>query len=155
MYRDAMVTQLRELIEGHLKEQGLVLVDFICRRQGGNLILQVLADRPEGGIDIDTCARLNNELGVILDERNLVEESYILEVSSPGLDRPLKTRVDFLRCLNREAVFYLSTPTKERIEWQGVIKAVTEESVLIEGAGGKIEIPLNVINKARQVIVKT
>jgi len=155
MYRDALIPQLSEIIESYLKEQGVLLVDFNYRREGRNLVLCVLADYPEGGIDIDTCARLNRELGNILEEKNILQEYYILEVSSPGLDRPLKTRADFLRCLKREAVLYLSSPVKERIEWQGIIKAVTEDSVFIDKDGGEIGIPLNIINKAKQVIRKS
>jgi ribosome maturation factor RimP len=152
MYNDTIIAALRELIEGYLQGQGLVLVDLVLRREGRNLVLRVLADRPEGGIDIDTCTRLNSELGLILDEKKIFQEGYLLEVSSPGLDRPLKTRGDFLRCLKREAVFFLSQPVRDRMEWQGVIKAVREETVLIERSGEEIEIPLGVINKAKQLI---
>lgn len=152
MYRDSVILQLQGLIEEHLKGQGMLLVDLICRREGRNLMLRVLADYPQGGIDIDTCARLNNELGAILEEKDIIGESYVLEVSSPGLDRPLKSREDFLRCLGREAVFYLSGPVRERIQWQGVIKETGEESVLIESSGDEISIPLALINKARQIV---
>ncbi len=152
MYRDTLIPQLRELIENYLEGQGLVLVDLICRREGRNPVLRVLADRPEGGIDLNTCASLNHELGMILDEKNILQEGYLLEVSSPGLDRPLRTKADFLRCLKIEAVFFLSQPVRDKIEWQGVIKRVSEETVLIERSGEEIEIPLSVINKAKQII---
>ena len=152
MYNDSVILQLRGLIEGHLKGQGMLLVDLVCRREGKNLMLRVLADYPQGGIDIDACARLNNELGGILEENDIIGESYVLEVSSPGLDRPLKNREDFLRCLGREAVFYLSGPVKERIQWQGVIKEVGEDGVLIESSEDAISIPLAFINKARQIV---
>lgn len=155
MYRDAVILELRGLIEEHLRGQGLLLVDLICHREGRNLILRVLADYPRGGIDVDTCARLNNELGAILEGKDIIGESYILEVSSPGLDRPLKSGEDFLRCIKREAVFYLSEPVKKKIEWQGVIKEVGEDAVLIESSGEEISIPLTLINKARQIIAKT
>ncbi|MFA5114580.1 MAG: ribosome maturation factor RimP [Candidatus Omnitrophota bacterium] len=152
MYRDSVILELRGLIEEHLKGQGLFLVDLICRREGRNLMLRVLVDYPLGGIDIDTCARLNNELGAILEEKDIIGESYILEVSSPGLDRSLKSREDFRRCLGREAVFYLSGSVKERIEWRGVIKEIGEDGILIESSGDEISIPLALINKARQIV---
>lgn len=152
MYWDDQTTELEVLVKEYLAGQGLVLVELICRRQGQGKILQILVDQPEGGISIDTCARLNRELGAILDEKDILGERYILEVASPGLDRPLKIKADFLRCLKKEAVFYLSGPLKGSIQWQGVIESVTEETVFIEKSGERVGIPLNLINRAKQII---
>ena len=152
MYRDDLAATLRELIEKYLLGQGVELVELILRRQGRGLYLGVLADLPEGNIDIGTCARLNRELGMILEEKNIMPEFYTLEVASPGLDRPLATKADFLRCLKREVVFFLSSPVKDKIEWQGLIKSVSDEAVLIERAGEEFEIPLSSINKGKQII---
>lgn len=85
-----------------MKNQNLDLVDIIYRYEGRGLVLRVLVDKPEGGITLDECAGLNNEISRILDEKDMLQQRYILEVSSPGLDRPLNSKNDFLRCINKE-----------------------------------------------------
>ena len=78
--------------------------------------------------------------------------NYSLEVSSPGLDRPLKTKKDFLRVSGREVVFYLSENLHGKKEHQGVIKDVSEEKVEVQTKSGLVSIPFKIINKAVQII---
>ncbi len=79
-------------------------------------------------------------------------DKYILEVSSPGLDRPLKTKSDFLRCINRKAKFFLLESIKGKIELDGIITKVEDDSVYIDIDGDIIEIPLVKVNKAKQLL---
>lgn len=144
--------ELNRIIGDYLKNQGLDLVELLCRYEGRDLFLRILVDRPEGGISLDECASLNNELSRILDEQDILKEGYILEVSSPGLDRPLKNKHDFLRCLNRRARFFLLEPVKGKIELEGTISKVTDDSVYVNIETDIIEIPLIKINKARQAV---
>lgn len=152
MDRQELISQLKALAEGFLKERGLDLVDIIYRYEGRDLILQLLVDKPEGGISLGECAYINQELSRILDEKDMLQARYILEVSSPGIDRPLKERQDFLRCLNRRARFFLNQAVNGKIEWEGTIVKVGQESVYVDTASGTLEIPLSGINKAKQVI---
>ncbi len=144
--------QVLAIAEEYLKAQGLELVDIICRYEGRDLFLRILADRPEGGINMDECAMINKELGAVLEEKNIVQERYILEVSSPGLDRPLKTRGDFNRNLNSKAKFFLNEPINEKIEWDGIIKVAAENEILVDINGTEVAIPLSKINKAKLLI---
>lgn len=144
--------ELNRIIGDYLKNQGLDLVELLCRYEGRDLFLRILVDKPEGGISLDECASLNNELSRILDEQDILKEGYILEVSSPGLDRPLKNKHDFLRCLNRRARFFLLEPVKGKIELEGTISKVTDDSVYVNIETDIIEIPLIKINKARQAV---
>jgi ribosome maturation factor RimP len=150
MDKEALIEQLRVIIDDYVQSQGLILVELMHRYEGKDLVLRVLADRPEGGISLDECAFLNREIGRILDEKNIPLEKYLLEVSSPGIDRLLKTKSDFLRCLNKKALVFLKEPVQGKIEWSGNITQVTDNSVFIDNAGNLLEIPLLFINKAKQ-----
>jgi len=144
--------ELKQIIKEFLESEGLELVDLIYRHEGRDLFLRVLADKPEGGITLDECARLNYEISLILDEKNILNERYILEVFSPGLDRPLSTRNDFTRCKNKKAKFFLNEPVFGKLEWDGVINRVEGGSVFIDIGGNILEMPIFKINKAKQLI---
>lgn len=152
MDRQELIAELKNIIGDYLKIQGLDLVDFIYRYEGRNLILRILVDRFEGGITLDECAKLNGQINNLLDEKDILQTRYILEVSSPGLDRALKTKNDFLRCINRRARFFLNESINGKIELEGLICKVENDSVYIESRNELIEIPLTKINKAKQVI---
>ena len=152
MDRYEVVAQLEELIGEYLLDQGLVLVELIYRHEGRDLFLRVLADWPRGGITVGECSRLNRELGAMLEEKNILQDRSIMEVSSPGLDRPLKNEFDFTRCLNRRARFFLNAAIKDRIEWVGVITEVKNNVVFVAIDNAMLEIPLSSINKAQQII---
>lgn len=152
MGRDEIISELNDFIAGFLKEQGLELVELTYRQEGRDLVLRVLVDKPEGGISLGECTLVNNRLGVSLEEKGIIQESYILEVSSPGLDRPLKTKADFLRYRGRAAKFFLNTPIEGRIELDGAIIDADDETVRVEIAGRQVAIPLSCINKAKQLI---
>jgi ribosome maturation factor RimP len=139
------------LIREFLSAQGLDFVELTFRREGRNLIVRLLADRPEGGITMGECTEINRRLAYALEEKNLIPGSYILEVNSPGLDRPLKTKQDFTRCLNRQAKFFLAEPINGRIEMDGLIQEVFEDSVDVLSPAGITRIPYAAIHKAQQL----
>jgi ribosome maturation factor RimP len=152
MNRQAIINELKIIICDYLKNQGLDLVELIYRYEGRDLILKILVDKPEGGISLDECADLNNEISRILDEKNILQQSYILEVSSPGLDRPLTAKCDFLRCINRKVRFFLSECIEGKKELEGVILKVEDDTVYIDVQGNCLAIPLAKIDKAKQTI---
>jgi len=154
MDRDTLINELKSIIADYLGTEGLDLVDFIYRYAGRDLVLRILADKPQGGISIDECAYLNKEISRILDEKGILQEGYILEVCSPGLDRPLISRNDFLRCMNRRARFFLKEAINGKLELEGVINKVVDETVYIEAEDGIIEVPLSRILKAKQILEK-
>ena len=152
MDRQEIIAELRNIIGDYLKIQGLDLVDLILRHEGRDSIVRILVDRPEGGITVGECAKLNIQTSNLLDEKDILQTRYILEVASPGLDRPLKTKNDFLRCINRRARFFLNESINSKIELEGVISKVENDLVYIESNNEIIEIPLTKINKAKRVI---
>lgn len=151
MDRQAIIEELRNIITGYLEARQIDLVDFIYRYEGANLILRLLVDKPEGGISLGECALLNTEIGRILDENDAVQQRYILEVSSPGLDRPLKTKKDFSRCIDKRLKIFLNEEINAGLELEGIVKRIEGDSVYIEINTEQIEIPLSNINKAKQV----
>jgi ribosome maturation factor RimP len=152
MDKEGLADSLNILLAEYLDQRGFVLVEMACRHEQGGMALRLLADRLEGGITLDDCASLNREIGSLLDERGLILGGYILEISSPGLDRPLKSVGDFRRNLKGEAKFFLSAPVEGRIEWDGQIESVNEQSVFIKSKDKAVEVPLCRINKAKLIV---
>jgi ribosome maturation factor RimP len=152
MDRQELSDKLKTIFEDYLKPRNLELVDLNFRYEGRNMVLRVLADRPEGGITLGECSNLNRELGFLLDENNIIESSYLLEVSSPGIDRPLKTKSDFNRAMNKKAKFFLNDLVEGKLEWDGIITGVNNEAVFINSGIFALEIPLTKIVKAKLLI---
>jgi len=152
MDREVLINDFKAFLEGFLRERNLDFVELIYRYEGRDLFLRVLVDKFNGGITLDECAGLNRELGAILDEKNILENRFILEVSSPGLDRDLKTENDFKRSINKRVRFFLNDYIKAKLEWEGVVHKVDGTVVSVDTGNGLIEVPLVKINKAKQEI---
>ena len=150
MDRELLYEKLKGIIADFIESQGLILVDIIFRREGKDSFLRILADRPQGGISLQDCAQLSNQIGVLLDREGLLYERYILEVSSPGIDRPLKTKDDFSRCVDKDAVFFLKEPIKGSLEIEARIVEVNIDAVKIKTDNNLMDIPLDSIVKAKQ-----
>jgi ribosome maturation factor RimP len=144
--------RLKAVVVDYLKGENTILVDLSLRPRGRKFILRILVDEPGGGITLDRCAYLNNTISQLLDQENLIEKSYILEVSSPGTDRPLLSREDFARCVNRKVRIFLNEPQGQINEILGVIISVAEAGLNLDSGGEVQQIPFNQIRKAKQVI---
>jgi len=152
MDKEGLISELRANLEGFFKERSLDLVDIIYRYEGGDLFLRILADKPEGGITIGECASINRDIAAMLDEKDFIKDRYILEVSSPGLDRPLASERDFLRSINKKLKFFLNELINGKLEWDGVVSKVDGNIVYVNTGESVIEVPLDKINKAKQII---
>ena len=152
MDKEQLINELKVIIEGYLKEKNLELVELVCRREARGLVVRILVDRPEGGINLGECASLNRGIGNLFDEKEILQEGYILEVFSPGLDRPLAAKNDFLRALNKKAKFFLNEGIEGKLEIDAVIVGVDNEGIQVNASGREINIPLAKINKAKQLI---
>ena len=146
--------KIKNLIEPFFEQSGLDLVELNCRRQGKDYAILILADRPNGGITIEECARLNHSIsGVLEEQQKLMEQNYSLEVSSPGIDRPLKSFKDFKRVVNAEIRFFLTSPLEGKWEHWGVLKEVHEDSLVVDTSNNPtMIILLSQINKGLQII---
>jgi len=92
-----LIEQIEKLVQPILDDLGLELVDLIYQRENRGWLLRFFLDRETGGITLDDCAEASREISAILDVEDIIATAYNLEVSSPGLDRPLKKARDFER----------------------------------------------------------
>ena len=144
--------RIRELASTVLEAGGFELVDVQVGGLGSRTIVKVLADRP-GGILLDECAALSRQLSPLLDNADLIPHRYTLEVSSPGLGRPLVTERDFRRRIGELIkVHHLKADGKET-ESQGKLLDCEEEKILIETEAGIQTVSLSAIKKAKVVIL--
>lgn len=153
-----MVLKLKPLFASCLEQKGFVLVDLrFFKDHLGQPILEVLADRAEGGITLDECVDLNKELMAVTQGSGCLQQDYVLDVSSPGLDRPLAGFADFLRVKGREVKIFLKEAINGRMEYQGFVEFVDRDKIVVKTVKKKeiitIEIPLDKVNKAKQVIL--
>jgi len=139
-----IIEKIRELISNLLLENKMELVDILYRREAGNMVLRLLVDK-EGGITLDDCAKLNEDVGNILDQENAMPDKYLLEVSSPGLDRHLKTKRDFQRVIGQRINVHTYEPIEDRRDYNGEVSEVDDENVIVSG----VKIPLKKISKAK------
>lgn len=139
-----------EALVGKLADRsGLELVECDLFRAGRRLILRVFVDK-EGGIALDDCQKLSRELGTALDLEDLIPQAYTLEVSSPGVDRPLRTTRDFLRNRGRTLRLGLSEPLAGKKAVSGKLLDADDEKIELELAGGeKAEVKRSAVLQAK------
>lgn len=154
MAKSGGIPALIELIEPLVRERGYDLVDLVWGNSFRRRTLAAYIDKP-GGVLVDDCQSLAREIGKFLDEQDLVQSSYVLEVSSPGAERPLKTDKDFLYFVGRYALVRTKEPLEEigRNEVYGYLRGLMEDRVLLETEQGvQLSIPRENIAKARLAI---
>ncbi|MEJ5186420.1 MAG: ribosome maturation factor RimP [Candidatus Geothermincolales bacterium] len=141
--------RLEELIEPIVRDEGVELVSVLVTRRGGRLVVSVCLDR-DGGIDIDTCAELSDEIGRHMDVLDLIKEGYDLEVSSPGVDRVLQKPREYRHFRGREVEVTLREPYRGEYKILGVLADSDEEGLVLRLADGKmVNFPFQVVKKTR------
>jgi len=143
---------IQKFITPLMNELSVELVELNIRRQNRVIVIDVIVDKPQGGITLAECSLVNQKLSQGLEGKDLIEEDFTVEVSSPGLDRPLKTVKDFLRNVGKNVRFDLSEQVEEKKEHSGIIKEVMESKIIVKINKNLIAIPIITINKAVQVI---
>lgn len=143
-----IVDRVQELAAGYLADNGLELVEITYRREQGGMTLRLLVDTPSG-VTIDECEALNKFLGELLDREDVIQEHYVIEVSSPGLDRPMKADRDFERALDKALEITTYEPVDGRKTHEGRLVGMNKEEIVIESKGISTVIPRNRIALAR------
>ena len=142
--KTAIDRRLAEIITPVIEDLGFELVRV--RLQGGKTAtLQIMADRPEGGINVDDCGDISTAVSAVLDVEDPIEDNYRLEVSSPGIDRPLTRIKDFVTFEGYEVRLETNQPIDGRKRFKGVLAGVEGDEVLlnIDEAGTTQTIGLN------------
>ena len=148
---NSVIVKVTALAEPIVQEMGLELFDVEYVKERDTWYLRVYIDK-EQGVDLDDCTRVSIALSGALDLKDLIPQSYLLEVSSPGLERPLKNKSDFLKYHGR----LVSIETTEKIEgfmkFTGYLTAVDSQEVQLTFANNQISIPWSVMNKAHLAV---
>ncbi len=145
---DATVAdQVREIVEPIIQSEGMELVDLEYRREHRGRVLRLFIDR-EGGVTISDCASISHEVDRNLDVAGIPSEPYTLEVSSPGLTRPLRAEADFRRFTNRLIKLRTAVSIDDRKSFKGKLLGCHDGLIEIEEKDRVIEVPLSQIIKA-------
>lgn len=135
--REMYEKNTEEILLPMMGELGFELVDVEYVKEGSTWYLRAYIDKP-GGINIDDCETVSRRLSDILDEKDYIDEAYILEVSSPGLGRPLKKEKDYKRSLGEEVEIRTYRMIDRQKEFTGILKEYDEKTVTIEPEGGTL-----------------
>jgi ribosome maturation factor RimP len=144
MQEEERSARLEEVIEPVLRDHGLELVELEWRPRRPRSVLRVFVDKP-GGVGIRDCERVSREVGDLLDVAGLIEESYDLEVSSPGLDRVLRSEREYRWARGKRVRCWLSNGREVR----GRLMEVGADWLVLDGEGGPVELPRAEVAKAR------
>jgi ribosome maturation factor RimP len=151
------VERVREVAVRVAASYGLDIFDVELRRESGQQVLRVVLDRPgpnataEESVSLEDCARVSEEISTILDVEDVaLADRYLLEVSSPGLDRPLRQAEDYQRFAGRRAKIVMSQPVGRQTAFAGRLQGLDGDDVMFESEGGKlVRLPLKQISRAR------
>ncbi|SDL61254.1 ribosome maturation factor RimP [Halarsenatibacter silvermanii] len=127
----------------------LVAVDYV--KEGSERVLRVFIENREGEVDLEDCERISRGLSDWLDEEDFISESYILEVSSPGLERPLRGREDFSRFAGENVFIRTYAPIEDKKEFTGILQGIDDDTVevMLKENGKRVALPYSSIAKAR------
>lgn len=148
MAKNNVAAVVEEISAPVIDEMGLDLVDVEFAKEGGRWILRIFIDKP-GGVGHSDCEAVSKRLDTLLDEKDPIPQSYYLEVSSPGIERPLKNLRDFQRFKGQMVRVTTFTPLEGRKKFTGKLGEVSEGAVIIEEEGGNTAVPMDQIASAR------
>ena len=148
MDKGVILLRVESILGPLLDAEGLSLVDVEYTREHGGWVLRVFIDK-EGNVTLDDCARVSREFGQLLDVEDVIPTTYYLEVSSPGLDRPLKKEEDFVKYSGRKVRIKTKDQILGRRNFKGDLIGYTEGKVMVRVEGSEVfAIPLSSILKA-------
>ncbi len=147
----AIDRRLAEIVQPVIEGMGFELVRI--RLMGGkSSTVQIMAERPEGGIEVDDCAEISIAVSAVLDVEDPIEENYTLEVSSPGIDRPLTRLKDFETWTGYEAKIETTELIDGQRRFKGILAGVEGDEVLIEIDQGTIGLKFDWLSDAKLVL---
>ncbi len=152
MDQEPIIEKVKALVAPLLASRRVDLVELTYRFEGSRMVLRFLVDTA-AGIRLDELGRLNQAIGALLDEHDAIPSAYALEVNSPGLDRPLKTPLDFERMIGRRIKVSTTVPVAFRSELVGELANANDEAIVLKTDGGdRVRILLTEIARATQEI---
>jgi ribosome maturation factor RimP len=150
-----VVGQVRSIADRVAASYGLEIFDVQFRREAGGMVLRIQIDRPgpaataQESVSVEDCAHVSRELSAILDVEDVVPSAYTLEVSSPGLDRPLRHADDYRRFTGRRAKLVMRQPVDGQSFFKGTLAGLDEGHVLIDADDrARHRVPIGAITRA-------
>jgi len=147
----AMEHQIELLVEPIVKEKGLELVNVEYIREGAHWYLRLYIDK-DGGVDMDDCSVISHMVSEMLDQNNPIPQAYMLEVSSPGLERPLKKDEDFIRFQGSLVTVHTTSPFQGYKEFSGNLVGVINDEIVLEYESKRIAIPRTLAKRTHLAI---
>jgi len=144
----AMLDNIRPLVEARLASLGMELYDMVFHPAGRHSVLRIYIDKP-AGVTIDDCETASTEISMLLDVENFMNSPYTLEVSSPGLDRPLMRPKDFRRAVGHSVVLDLRTPDGKLRQVRGTMEAYNDDTLTVETGGSPVVIPVSDVKSGK------
>ncbi|MGI6108926.1 MAG: ribosome maturation factor RimP [Eubacteriaceae bacterium] len=143
--------QLFEMLSPIVEEAGYECVDVTFEKNGPDWILTAFIDCPEG-VSLDDCEKVSRIIDPFLDEKDPIDQSYFLEVSSPGIDRPLKRDRDYEKAVGKKITVSLFVKRDGSKEFTGILKEAGPETIVLDTGNGEICFTRKEISKAAPVI---
>ena len=122
--------KLQDLLQGSVEDLGCELWGIECQRVGRYLTVRLFIDK-EGGVTVEDCADVSRQVSAVLDVEDPIADKYNLEVSSPGLDRPLFTLAQYTRYVGQEIIVHLRIPVADRRKWQGELAKIENDMITL------------------------
>lgn len=148
--------RIRAIAERVARSRGLEVWDIVSRREAVGRVVRVFIDRPgpastpEESVSIEDCEHVSRDIGTILDVEDPLPFPYTLEVSSPGLDRPLRGVADYRRFAGRWAKVVVSEAVDNQKAFEGRLRGVDDDEVLLEARNGRVHrLPVRLITRGR------
>lgn len=146
----SVVAEISKLVEPILSSLGFELIDVVYLSSCGRWVLRLYIDK-EGGVSIDDCANVSRELGDLIDIQDIINHDYVFEVSSPGVNRPLKNERDYKRFIGKKIKVRTIDPVAGRKHFTGYLRDFKEHTLFISEGEELIHLKLPSIDKANLI----
>jgi ribosome maturation factor RimP len=144
--------ELKLKVEEIIRDSGMHLIDLVVFSSASKVIVRCLIDYPQGGVTIDDCAGINQKIFSFLETTGLVGDDFVVEVNSPGLDRPLKLWRDFLRVKSRKVSLWLSKPFEGRSYIEAEVVDVNEDKLSLKVNDRFLKLPFSFIKIGKEKV---
>ena len=146
--------EIEDKVKTIVQNNNLDLVDFKIFPKGRSWVIRSIVDHESGGVTVDECSILNKVIFSVIDGSNMLGDDFVVEVNSPGLDRPLKNFKDFMRVKGKIIMVWLKESLREKTYFEGKLLNVRDGSIILEVGKEIFEIPLSIISKSLQKITQ-